>query len=379
MNTYLTADDLTVGYRGKPILSDISMKIRRGSIVTLIGPNGAGKSTILKSIIRELSPLSGSVFLDGTAIENYSDSDFAKKTAVVMTGRPDPELMTCFDVAAAGRYPYTGRFGILSAEDKKKVRDALTMVQCESLADTMFQNTSDGQKQRILLARAICQEPELLVLDEPTSFLDIRHKLELLDILKKLVREKNLAVLMSLHELDLAERVSDYVLCAEDGRIGRAGTPSEVFERDYIAKLYGIKHGSYLTHLGFPELPKTAGEPKIFVIGGMGSGIPVYHALNRAGIPFAAGVLHENDMEYQTAEALAAEVVAEAPFEPVGEAAFLRAKELVKSCETVLCPLKVFGTMNKRNQELLQFGTELGKLRQIHLDKSDSGDILIYK
>ena len=121
MQTYLTADGLTVGYRKKPVLSNISMKISRGSIVTLIGPNGAGKSTILKSVIRELSPLGGSVFLDGTSIENYSDSDFAKKTAVVMTGRPDPELMTCFDVAAAGRYPYTGRFGILSKEDKKKV------------------------------------------------------------------------------------------------------------------------------------------------------------------------------------------------------------------------------------------------------------------
>ena len=204
MQNYLTADNLTVGYRGKPILSDISMNIRRGSIVTLIGPNGAGKSTILKSIIRELSPLGGSVFLDGTALEDYSDPDFAKKTAVVMTGRPDPELMTCFDVAAAGRYPYTGRFGILSKEDKKKVMDALEMVRCESLADVLFQNTSDGQKQRILLARAICQEPELLVLDEPTSFLDIRHKLELLDILKKLVHERNVAVLMSLHELDLA-------------------------------------------------------------------------------------------------------------------------------------------------------------------------------
>lgn len=118
MKTYLTADSLTVGYRGKPIISDISMNIRRGSIVTLIGPNGAGKSTILKSIIRELSPLGGSVYLDGRGIGEYSDHEFAKKTAVVMTGRPDPELMTCFDVAAAGRYPYTGRFGILSGVDK---------------------------------------------------------------------------------------------------------------------------------------------------------------------------------------------------------------------------------------------------------------------
>ena len=379
MQNYLTADNLTVGYRGKPILSDISMNIRRGSIVTLIGPNGAGKSTILKSIIRELSPLGGSVFLDGTALEDYSDPDFAKKTAVVMTGRPDPELMTCFDVAAAGRYPYTGRFGILSKEDKKKVMDALEMVRCESLADVLFQNTSDGQKQRILLARAICQEPELLVLDEPTSFLDIRHKLELLDILKKLVHERNVAVLMSLHELDLAERISDYVLCAENGTIGRTGTPREVFEGDYIAKLYGIEHGSYLTSLGFPELPRTDGAPRVFVIGGMGSGISVYHALNRAGIPFAAGVIHENDMEYQTARVLAAEVIREAAFEPVGEQAFLRAKKVLESCVAVFCPLNVFGTMNKKNRELLRIGTELGKLRQIHLDKSDSGDILIDK
>ena len=363
MQNYLTADNLTVGYRGKPILSDISMNIRRGSIVTLIGPNGAGKSTILKSIIRELSPLGGSVFLDGTALEDYSDPDFAKKTAVVMTGRPDPELMTCFDVAAAGRYPYTGRFGILSKEDKKKVMDALEMVRCESLADVLFQNTSDGQKQRILLARAICQEPELLVLDEPTSFLDIRHKLELLDILKNLVHERNVAVLMSLHELDLAERISDYVLCAENGTIGRTGTPQEVFEGDYIAKLYGIEHGSYLTSLGFPELPRTDGAPGVFVIGGMGSGIPVYHALNRAGIPFAAGVIHENDMEYQTARVLAAEVIREAAFEPVGEQAFLRAKKVLESCEAVFCPLNVFGTMNKKNRELLRIGTELGKLR----------------
>ena len=188
-----------------------------------------------------------------------------------------------------------------------------------------------------------------------------------------------MAILMSLHELDLAERISDYVLCAEHGTIGRAGTPEEVFEKEYIANLYGIRHGSYLTSLGFPELPRTDGTPKVFVIGGMGSGIPVYHALNRAGIAFAAGVIHENDVEYQTAMALAAEVVSEIPFEPVGEQAYLQAEKLLDSCEAVLCPLTVFGTMNSRNRELWRSAKELGKLQQINLDKSDSGDILIYK
>ena len=188
-----------------------------------------------------------------------------------------------------------------------------------------------------------------------------------------------MAILMSLHELDLAERISDYVLCAENGTIGRAGTPEEVFEKEYIANLYGIRHGSYLTSLGFPELPRTDGTPKVFVIGGMGSGIPVYHALNRAGIAFAAGVIHENDVEYQTAKALAAKVVSEIPFEPVGEQAYLQAEKFLDSCEAVLCPLTVFGTMNSRNRELWRSAKELGKLQQINLDKSDSGDILIYK
>ena len=376
MEYYFRAEKMTVGYEQTPLIEEIEIALKKSEILTLIGPNGAGKSTVLKSITKQLALLGGTVYLGKEDINTMSGSALSQRMAVVLTQRLQTELMSCEEVVATGRYPYTGRFGILSKEDKKKVMDALEMVQCESLADVLFQNISDGQKQRILLARAICQEPELLVLDEPTSFLDIRHKLELLDILKKLVHERNLAVLMSLHELDLAERISDYVLCAENGTIGRTGTPLEVFEGDYIAKLYGIEHGSYLTSLGFPELPRTDGAPRVFVIGGMGSGIPVYHALNRAGIPFAAGVIHENDLEYQTARVLAAEVIREAAFEPVGEQAFLRAKKVLESCEAVFCPLNVFGTMNEKNRELLRIGTELGKLRQIHLDKSDSGDIL---
>ena len=198
----------------KTALNRISLTLTPG-IYGLLGPNGAGKSTILKSIIRELSPLGGSVFLDGTALEDYSDPDFAKKTAVVMTGRPDPELMTCFDVAAAGRYPYTGRFGILSKEDKKKVMDALEMVRCESLADVLFQNTSDGQKQRILLARAICQEPEVLILDEATSALDNDTEAAIMESINRLHGRKTLIIIA--HRLQTIEKC-DIVYRVEDGR-----------------------------------------------------------------------------------------------------------------------------------------------------------------
>ena len=201
---YLRTENLAAGYDGKAWIREISIHASRGEIVTLIGPNGAGKSTILKSIAGQLKPVGGVVSLDGRMMEQWPETEIARRMAVMMTERMQPELMTCFDVAAMGRYPHTGRFGILSETDRAIVREALAMVHAEELEDREFSRISDGQKQRILLARAICQQPQIILLDEPTSFLDIRHKMELLTILKTLVRKKQVAVLMSMHELDLA-------------------------------------------------------------------------------------------------------------------------------------------------------------------------------
>ena len=196
-NELLRAENMTVGYGGVPLIRDIALSESGGEILTLIGPNGSGKSTILKSLIRELALLGGTVYLDGRDSRRLSANETARTLAVMMTGRLTPERMTCWDVAAAGRYPYTGRLGLLGAEDREKVREALALVHAEDFADRDFACVSDGQRQRILLARAICQQPRVLVLDEPTSFLDIRYKLELLTILKKLVREQNVAATWS--------------------------------------------------------------------------------------------------------------------------------------------------------------------------------------
>lgn len=245
MKDYLSTSGLCVGYDGKALIRDVALCVQRGKIVTLIGPNGSGKSTILKTVISQLPAIDGSVFLDGTDMRARSRSDIAKRMAILMTTRMNPELMTCRDVVSSGRYPYTGRLGILRAEDKKIVEESLQQVDALDFADKPFQAISDGQRQRILLARALCQQPELIVLDEPTSFLDIRYKLELLSILKRMVREKDLAVLMSLHELDLAARVSDVVVCVAGDRIDKIGTPDEIFTREYIAKLYHMEPGKY--------------------------------------------------------------------------------------------------------------------------------------
>ena len=245
MAAYLETKDLSVGYHGKVLIEDIPLHVQRGRIVTLIGPNGSGKSTILKTIIGQLSKVSGTVVLDGKAMEAWSRNEVARRMAILMTARMEPELMTCRDVVGTGRYPYTGKLGILTSEDRAIVERSLVQVGGLDFADRPFANISDGQRQRILLARALCQEPEIIVLDEPTSFLDIRYKLELLTVLKRMVRENDLAVLLSLHELELAERISDTVVCVAGDRIDRIGPPEEIFTRAYIAKLYRMEHGKY--------------------------------------------------------------------------------------------------------------------------------------
>ena len=241
----METEKLSVGYDGKPLIRDVCLQVQRGKIVTLIGPNGSGKSTILKTIVGQLSKVSGTVLLEGAPMERCGQKEIAKRMAILMTERIHPELMTCYDVVSTGRYPYTGALGLLGKEDKRIVEESLELVHGRDMADRPFDAISDGQRQRILLARALCQTPEIIVLDEPTSYLDIRYKLELLTILKTMVREKNLAVLMSLHELDLAQRVSDTVVCVSGDRIDRMGPPEEIFSNDYIARLYHMEPGKY--------------------------------------------------------------------------------------------------------------------------------------
>ena len=189
---YFKMDDMAVGYQGKTLIHDINIGIDKGEIVTLIGPNGSGKSTILKSITKQLKLIGGKVFFDDTSLQEMSYKELSSNMAVVLIERIKTELMTCHEIVATGRYPYTGRLGILTPEDEQIVDEAMKAVHAEDLGNRDFNAISDGQKQRVLLARAICQEPEIIVLDEPTSFLDVRYKLELLAILERMARKKHI-------------------------------------------------------------------------------------------------------------------------------------------------------------------------------------------
>ena len=358
------AQGLSVGYDGKPVLRDVDFAIAPGQIVALIGPNGAGKSTILKSIARQLRLLAGTVAIDGRELASLTAREAARRMSVVLTDRVRPELATCRDVVSMGRYPYTGRLGILSAEDRAKVQEALEAVRAAEIAERPFSAVSDGQRQRVLLARALCQEPEIIILDEPTSFLDIRHKLELLGILRRMAREQGITVVMSLHEIDLAQKIADTILCVRADAVVCSGTPEEIFTGDGIRALYGLEEGYYDPAFGSVELPRVEGAPQAFVLSAGGTGAPVYRALQRAGVPFAAGILYKNDVDCALARLLAVEVVEEEPFRPLSETAVKRAKALVRAVPRVIDAGVPIGPDNERMRELIALAREIGNLEK---------------
>ena len=236
----------------------------------------------------------------------------------------------------------------------------MEMVQVTELRDRDFRKISDGQKQRVLLARAICQEPEIIILDEPTSYLDVRYKLEFLSALQKMQREKEMTVIMSLHELELAAKVSDQILCVNGAGVDKWGAPEEIFREGYVSKLFGLSYGSYDEGSGSLELPKAPGKAQSFVLAGGGTGRNVYRRLQRKGIPFAAGILYENDVDYPVARALAEEVISVPAFEPVEERHLQKAKEKIADCHKVICCIEKFGTLEAFQQELLQYAMQCG-------------------
>ena len=365
-DAYISMDNMAVGYNGKAIIRDICIDIQKGEIVTLIGPNGAGKSTILKSITRQLSLIGGKVIFEEKDLHKMTSKDVSQKMAVVLTERLKAELMTCYDIVASGRYPYTGKLGLLTEEDERLVDEAMAAVNATEFGPKDFNAISDGQKQRVLLARAICQDPEIIILDEPTSFLDVRYKLELLSILRNMAKKKGITVIMSLHEIDLAEKISDKIICVKGDHIYRYGTPEEVFEEEMIRELYSIDNGYFDPLMGSIELPAPAGDaPKVLVLSSGGSGIPVYRRLQKEDTPFIAGILSENDIDYQLARLLAAEVIRTPAFEEISDEAFAKAMDAVARCDRVIDTDFPIGAVNRRIEYILQAADDAGKLERV--------------
>ena len=288
------------------------------------------------------------------------EKELAKKMSIVFTERITPELMTVADVVAMGRYPYTGGLGILTPKDEAVVAQCMEQIRISPLKERNFMSLSDGQKQRVLLAKALCQEPEILILDEPTSYLDVKYKLEFLSMLQEMTRKKKIGVLMSLHELDLAERVSDKIVCVKGENIEHYGTPEEVFTDGFVDQLYEITDGTFQEKSGCVELKKCGGIPEVFVIAGNGTGSFLFRQLQRNGIPFAVGILGKNDIDYPAAEALAVQVIAAEAYQDFERQHYEAAKQVMCACRKVICCQTVFGSQNVLNRQLFQEAEDCG-------------------
>ena len=237
-------DKVVAGYHKKIVVRDVDLLVAPGEIIGIIGPNGGGKSTILKSINGSLSLIGGSVLLDDLDVSKALPQEISKVMSVVTTERVKPILMTCRDVVSAGRIPFTDGFGRLKEEDNAQIDRAMELMKIKELSDVAYSDVSDGQKQRTLIARAICQDPKILIMDEPTSYLDIRHRFELMDVLRKL-SDKGVSIIMSLHELDLALEISDKVLLVRDDGTCTFESPKEVIDKEQLKDLFGLSDDMY--------------------------------------------------------------------------------------------------------------------------------------
>lgn len=234
----------TLGYGTQAVLSGIDLSIGHKETVALIGENGSGKSTLLKTIIKEIPPLNGSVLICGREIKRLSAHEIARTMAVVMTERIYPDYYTCFDMVCAGRYPYTDSLGRLTKEDRDAVEEAMSFTGTKDLSDRYVTDISDGQRQLIMLSRAIAQEPDILILDEPTSFLDIKHKFLFAEAVGELVEKRQISVLMSMHEIDLVREMAGRFVALKDGVIDRDGDTSDLND-GYISSLFGLDGINY--------------------------------------------------------------------------------------------------------------------------------------
>ncbi len=368
----LACRDLAVGYDRKAVLSGLSLEFAAGEFVSLLGPNGAGKTTLLRTLSGHLAPLGGRIQVQSQDLAALSAAALAKVMAVVLTDKVAPPLFSVFEFVALGRYPYTDFLGRLGAADRWVVQHALAAVKAEHLAQRTFTDLSDGERQKALVARALAQQPRILLLDEPTLHLDLKHRVEVMGILRDLCRNEGITVIASLHDVDVAAKVSDRVALIKNGGLAAWGTPEAVITGDSVADLYEFQTAAFSSQLGGIELRGDGRRGRAFVVAGMGSGAQVFRLLVKRGFAITTGVLHTNDLDYHVAHSLGAACLTQSPMETVNGTALATAMESLAACDLVIdCGFAV-GALNRGNLDLLEGAKQSGKpvfsLRQEPLD-----------
>ena len=352
-------------------LENITFSVKEGEFLGVLGPNGSGKTTLLRAISRTLKPRVGTVFLNDIDIYDMKSKEVARNVAVVPQEAIATFDFTALDIVLMGRNPYIDRFRMESREDLAIAKRVMELTNTWHLADRRVNELSGGEKQLVIIARALTQEPKVLLLDEPTTHLDINHQIEIMDLLREICKEKELVVLAVFHDFNLATRYCDSAMLLNSGRIFSIGpidtvltdeNIKKVFQVNMIVKRHPITNLLYIVPLSTsrPKIPPSK-DIIVHIICGGGTGSPIMETLLEHGYGVTTGVLNTLDTDYDTACTLGIPVVNEAPFSPITEEAHKANLARMDEASAIIVGNVPFGYGNLKNLEAAKVALERGK------------------
>ncbi len=350
----LQAQGVTFGYGPRPLFYHVSLQVQRGEMIGLLGPNGSGKTTLLRLMSGFLQPQQGHILLDGRDLSRWGRKKVAQRIAVVPQELHVPFAFTVEHMVSLGRTPFiTTFFGSHTHQDQVIVQDAIDAAGIGPLANRVFNELSGGERQRVMIAMALAQQPLVLLLDEPTSHLDIKYQIETLELVQKLNREREVTVIAAIHDLNLAARYFPRLLLFQHGVVADAG-PAEVLEPGLLRRVYGVNvqvgilrgaaHLSVLPPASeiIEDTQEKPSQPYVHVLAGGGSGAVLMRALADARISFVAGALNIGDSDHTLALRLANAVITEQPYAPISPEVLARVhNSLAQASLLILCPTPI--------------------------------------
>ena len=359
--TALELRNVTAGYRHAPVIREISFALPQGCIAALIGPNGAGKTTLLRAITGLLPPLSGSLLLFGTEVSRLSAAQRARVVGVVPQDMETPMAFTVGEIVMMGRTSAIRPWQAPSPDDRRIVERAMAYTDVIDLKDRRFTELSGGERQRAVIAMVLAQQPRIILMDEPTSHLDMNHRMEVMQIVERLNREQGVTVLIVSHDLNLAAEFCSRLFLVDHGVLAADGTPHEVLTEEQLRRVYHCDvrvqinpaNGAVLV-LPAPKPPATHSGSgiRIHVIAGGGCGEEILRRLLLQDYTLTCGVLNEGDSDAVAAAAMGIPTALEKPFSPMGAAALAQAREMIAQCDAVVVSGVPFGSGNCANLEL---------------------------
>jgi len=374
MEALLEVRDLTAGYPGGPdVLKGVSLTVSPREMLGVVGPNGSGKSTLVRAASRGLHARSGAVKLNGQDVWRMSARDFARRVAVVPQEISCPFDLTALEVVLLGRHPHVGRLHLENASDEKLAMDALASVDAAHLAGRSVRQVSGGERQRVMIARALAQEPELLLLDEPTAHLDVAQQVEIMALVARLAEQRSLAVLAVLHDLNLASAWCGRIAVVHGGHIAADGAPAEVVTEKLLAKVWHARMWVRRHPLtGRPYMLSVppgyeSGQaeqepgPSVHVICGGGSGGPLLGALLGEGFQVTCGVVNLEDSDEDLCRLMNIPHVVEAPFSSISPASASANLKMALAADVVVLTDFCVGPGNLENLRTALAAAQAGR------------------